>query len=270
MSLEKTKIPVPPPRPRTRCGVLVLALSVLCALSAAVINEHVYQLRWIERHGGRDRYFGIAFGDGEIRGVAWLPRDMHRSPHHQFAIASGILNVFMSLFVVALFAASVRLKEKNIQQHRLLILAFGPAFAFATAALASGFAVHFATGDGLNPYLLYLTTSSSGSSDPLFIWQYRDGRLDLESWSCGLGYRVPDTRDFRRPFVEACGHAARGRWLLVPLWFALAAAAGAAWVAFRGVPGWRETREKSGGDDVAGGEGSAYPLGGKRVSGCIK
>ncbi|RYO87641.1 hypothetical protein DL766_005498 [Monosporascus sp. MC13-8B] len=118
--------------------------------------------RRIERHGGRDGYFRIAFGDREIWGVAWLPRDMHRSPHHRFAIASGILNVLASLFVVVLFAASA----ENIQQHRLLILAFGPAFVLATAALVSGFAVHFATGDGLNPYLLHPTTSSSGPSGP--------------------------------------------------------------------------------------------------------
>ncbi|RYP41896.1 hypothetical protein DL767_000725 [Monosporascus sp. MG133] len=255
MSLEKIEIPVPRPRPRTGCGILFLALSVLCALSAAAIHEHVYQLRWIERHGGWDRHFRIAFGGGEIRMAAWLPRDMRRSPHHHFPNASGILNVLVSFFVGVLFAASVR----NIQQHRLLILAFGPALAFATAAVVSAIAVHFATSDGLNPYLLHPRTSSSRPSDPLFSGQYHNDRLDLESWSCGLGYRVPNTPDFRQPFIEACAHAARGRWLLVPLWLALAAAAGAAWIAFRGVPGWRERR---GGDDVMGEEEERLPSGG--------
>ncbi|RYP72255.1 hypothetical protein DL770_007999 [Monosporascus sp. CRB-9-2] len=250
MSLEKIEIPVPRPRPRTGGRVLILALSVLCALSAVVIHEHVYQLRWIERHGEWGGYARISFGDGEIRKMAWLPRDMYRLPHHHFAIASGILNLLVSFFVLALFAASVKLK-KNIQQHRLLILAFGPALVLTTAALVSVFAVHFATGDGLNPYLLYLTVSSSGISDPSFVKQYHNDRLDLESWSCGIGYRVPNASYSRQSFVEACGHAARGRWLLVPLWFALAAAAGAAWVAFRGVPGWRERRD---GDNAVGGE----------------
>ncbi|RYP65452.1 hypothetical protein DL771_008324 [Monosporascus sp. 5C6A] len=258
MSLEKIEIPVPRPRSRIAAGILFLALSMLCALSAAVIHEHVYQLRWIERNSGWDRYFRIEFGSGEIWKAGRLPRDMNHSPHYQFAIASGILNVLVSFFVVALLAVSVRLKE-NIRQHLLLILAFGPAFALATAALVSSFAVHFAAGDGLDPYLAHLMAPSPGPPGPsssLFIGQYHDDRLDLESWSCGLGYRVPRNPAFQRPLIEACGHAARGRWLLVPLWFALAAAAGAAWVAFRGVPGWREGE---GGDDVVGGEEERLP-----------
>ncbi|RYP00801.1 hypothetical protein DL764_006405 [Monosporascus ibericus] len=257
MSLDKIEIPVSRPRSRTRCGVLILALSVMCALSAAVIHEHVYQLRWIERHGGWDRQLPIRFGDGKILTVPWRAGDTHRSPHHRLAIASGILNVLVSLFVGVLFAASVRLK-KNIQQHRLLILAFGPALALATAALVSSFAMHFARGDG--SYMLHQMASSPGPSNLLFNGQHHIDRPELESWSCGLGYRVPNPPDFRQPFIEACGHAVRGRRLLVPLWFALAAAAGAAWAAFRGVPGWRERR---GGDNVLGGEEERLVSGGE-------
>lgn len=281
MSLEKIEIPIPRLRPGKGGIILFSLLLAVSALSAGVMYTQFWQLLWMNRHSTSMYHgFKIYFGDGSTRGATWLPAHLYRGPHHQFAIAAGIMNLVVSVLVMALFLACVRLKkvsnqliyidvptyvpmrhmsikltlnkQKDIRQHFVLTLLFIPALTLTTASVLCSFILHGVT-ERLNTYLLFRTTplyqDDSGSLSDYYngsprFGQYHNDDLDFESWTCGVAYNVPNSRDQREPFVEACTYATWGRWLQLPLWFVLVAAVAVAWVSFRGVPGWRAKEDK--------------------------
>ncbi|EMR66522.1 hypothetical protein UCREL1_6487 [Eutypa lata UCREL1] len=252
MSLEKIEIPIPRLRPGKGGIILFSLLLAVSALSVGVMYTQFWQLLWMNRHSTSMYHgFKIYFGDGSTRGATWLPAHLYRGPHHQFAIAAGIMNLVVSVLVMALFLACVRLK-KDIRQHFVLTLLFIPALTLTTASVLCSFILHGVT-ERLNTYLLFRTTplyqDDSGSLSDYYngsprFGQYHNDDLDFESWTCGVAYNVPNSRDQREPFVEACTYATWGRWLQLPLWFVLVAAVAVAWVSFRGVPGWRAQEDK--------------------------
>ncbi|KAI1393125.1 uncharacterized protein F4822DRAFT_840 [Hypoxylon trugodes] len=233
MSLEKIEIPVPRLRRRAGGITLLISLAVVVVLSAKILYEHIYILKWIEQHdvGNTAGFKFWSWGNDRVDQLAWLPQLLYRGPHHQLAIAASAVGIAASLLVFGLFYASVSLK-KNFGQHWILILIWIPTLTLFTTALLYNFIEHGTTGR-INTWTLY----RKGSPDAYN--EYVHGWLDFESWSCGLREATSSIQNETLPWKDTCYRSELGRWLLLPAWFAICGAILVSWFAFRGLPGWR-------------------------------
>ncbi|KAI8960416.1 hypothetical protein F5Y11DRAFT_268914 [Daldinia sp. FL1419] len=250
MIVDKFEVPIPCLRPRTGGIALFITLAAAVVLYANIISNHVYLLDWMKRYNlGWSAGFSIWFND-ELLKTSWLPTLLYRGPHHQLAIAASVVDIAVSILVLALFITSSYIK-KNFWQHWLLLALFVPTFTLNTTALLYNFIEHDITGR-LDTYSLYLYASPNAYSPYGLNW------LDFESWTCGIA-RLRLGSDYLGPpvsktvWADNCYQSQLGRWLLLASWFAFCATALISWVAFRGLPSWRGKPDDE--EEVEGGEG---------------
>ncbi|KAI1759385.1 hypothetical protein GGR53DRAFT_149293 [Hypoxylon sp. FL1150] len=253
MALDHIQIPIPRFSQRVGGIALFLTLAAVIVLSSVELSEQVYLLSWMRQHDrGSEDGFWVRFGHPSIP-ISWLPTLLYRGPHHQLAAAACIVNIVMSVFVMGLFLVSCRV-PKNFKQHHILIATFLPTTTLLTTALLYTFIEHGTT-ERLNTY--QLSGEAHGRDEgksPIEYFAYRANWLDFESWSCDLSGTTTLDRDSTPVWRTNCERARRGRWLLLPTWFAVVVAAGVSWLAFRGLPAWRVEKEEEE-YVVEGGEG---------------